>query len=385
VVLFATKKKHLTVGDHAVINQEAIYARVIGLLVSQRDLNFQELLATEMTAYPPSMFHADGQMRVATGKSKLKKNLKVEVSQCLTISPTAIVMDVSAVIWTVDWPAHGTIDTFISGFKLWLSLRLSEADVYLCFNRYHDYSTKSCTRSARATASHVHHLTLTTPLSARDAVLKNYTNKAQLNTLICEQILCDKEFLQNETQDHKLVVTGDKSVPTQVSKGCKSSRLDLASTHEEADIFITQQAIHIAKEDPESRVCVVCDDTDVFALLLFFYLSEKLESSMTMQSPINGRSSIDIKETAHKHADIVPSILALHALTGCDSLAATYGVGKTTAIAVARKGHTLGQLGQPTADIIEVVKQSTAFMAACYGCKTPSSSMTECHQRSGYT
>ena len=51
VVTFNTKKKRLTVGEHAVIDQEAIYARVIGLLVSQTDINFQEVLATELTAY----------------------------------------------------------------------------------------------------------------------------------------------------------------------------------------------------------------------------------------------------------------------------------------------------------------------------------------------
>jgi len=31
MVTFNTKKKRLTVGEHAVIDQEAIYARVIGL------------------------------------------------------------------------------------------------------------------------------------------------------------------------------------------------------------------------------------------------------------------------------------------------------------------------------------------------------------------
>ena len=166
VVTFNTKKKRLTVGEHAVIDQKAIYARVIALLVRVRALNFQEVLGTELTAYPPSMFHADGQMRVAAGKSTLKKNIQVEVSQCLNMSPTAIVVDVSAVIWTLEWPAHGTVATFISRFKIWLSLQLSGADVYLCFDRYHDYSTKSSTRSARATNSRVHHLTLTTPLPA---------------------------------------------------------------------------------------------------------------------------------------------------------------------------------------------------------------------------
>ena len=71
--------------------------------------------------------------------------------------------------------------------------------------------------------------------------------------------------------------------------------------HEE-DSFFTQQAINIEKKKqkqkkyPESRVCMASDDTDVFALLLYFYLSEKLQSSMIMQSPIDCRFCIDIKE-----------------------------------------------------------------------------------------
>jgi len=152
--------------------------------------------------------------------------------------------------------------------------------------------------------------------------------------------------------------------------------------HEETDIFLTQHAIHnIAKEDPESTVCVVCDDTDVFALLLYFYWREKLQSTMTMQSPIKGRSYIDTKETSRIHSDILLSVLALHALTGCDAVVASYGIGKTKAIKVSRQGHALDQLGQSSADLTDVVKQSTDFMAACYGCKAPCSSITECRQQ----
>jgi len=99
-------------------------------------------------------------------------------------------------------------------------------------------------------------------------------------------VLSENDLLRSSTQNHKLVVTEDKSEPTQVSDGQKTPRVDLSSTHEEAEIFLTQQAIHIAKEDPESTVSVVSDDTDVFALLLYFYWSEKLQSTMTMQSPI---------------------------------------------------------------------------------------------------
>ena len=164
-------------------------------------------------------------------------------------------------------------------------------------------------------------------------------------------------------------------------KGRKRPRLDLASTHEEADIILTQQAIHLAKEDPESHVCVVSDDTDVFALLVHYYWSEKLVSSLTMHSPVKGRSCIDVKETARTHSEIMPEILAIHALTGCDSVAATYGIGKIKAIAVSRKGYTLDKLGKPSETITEVTDQATAFMGACYGITTPTSSMTKIRQK----
>jgi hypothetical protein len=104
-------------------------------------------------------------------------------------------------------------------------------------------------------------------------------------------------------------------------------------------------------------------------VLLYFYWIEKLQSTVTMQSPIKGCSCNDIKETLCINCDIVPTIVALHALTGCDSVAGTFGIDKTKAVKVSRQSLTFDQLGQTTADLTEVVKQSTDFTAACYGCK----------------
>ncbi|KAG0726524.1 hypothetical protein GWK47_036353 [Chionoecetes opilio] len=188
---------------------EAIYNRVIGLLVSQRDLDLQGVFATELTAYPPSMFAPDGTMRIATGKATLKKNLQVEISQRNALTPTAIVVDVSALLWTVEWPVQGTVETFITTFKLWLSERLTESDVYLCFDRYHDYSIKSSTRNSRSMTARVYNLTLQTRLPSRDAILKNYKNKVQLNKLLCQHILTDDTFLEAVTDSHVLIVTGE--------------------------------------------------------------------------------------------------------------------------------------------------------------------------------
>ena len=65
-----------------VYDQELIYARfIIGLFASSREINFNDVLAFELAAYPPSMFNVDGNMNVATSKSTLKHKLLVTISE----------------------------------------------------------------------------------------------------------------------------------------------------------------------------------------------------------------------------------------------------------------------------------------------------------------
>ena len=113
-----------------------------------------------------------------------------------------------------------------------------------------------------------------------------------------------------------------------------------------------------------------------FALLLYFYWREKLHSTMTMQSPIKGRSCTDTKETSRIHSDIV--ICTLSPSTPCP-----YWLRLSCSIIMelARQKQLKCQLGQSTVDLTDVVKHSTDFMAACYGCKAPCSSITECRQQ----
>lgn len=149
VVTFSSKRKAVKVGDVAVIDQEAIYARVIGLMVSQRDVDLGEVLSCELAAYPPSMFHSDGSIRLATGKACLKKCLAVETSARMWGELSVIVVDVSAVLWTIHWPSQGTVLTFVESFKTWVANHLSHAEGHLVLDRYYDFSTKSSTRATR--------------------------------------------------------------------------------------------------------------------------------------------------------------------------------------------------------------------------------------------
>ena len=105
---------------------------------------------------------------------------------------------------------------------------------------------------------------------------------------------------------------------------------------------LSKQVVTFAERKKRLSVgeSAIVDQEAIYALVNGLLVSQRdldLQSSMTMESPIHGRSCIDIKETARQHDAIIPAILPLHALTGCDSVAATYGLGKTKAITVARK------------------------------------------------
>jgi hypothetical protein len=103
-------------------------------------------------------------------------------------------------------------------------------------------------------------------------------------------------------------------------------RLDLRTSHEEADIIIIQQALKCA---PEARkMTVISDDTDVFVLLLYHYQRTGLSIPIYMESPIKGRTVIDISTSAKKHSRIISDLLLAHALSGCDTVACYYGIGK---------------------------------------------------------
>ena len=72
-------------------------------------------------------------------------------------------------------------------------------------------------------------------------------------------------------------------------------------------------------------------------LLLHFCHSGDISSHVMMVSPIHDRAIIDITATVEKHCSIMPDLLAAHGLTGCDTVAQCYGIGKGVALKVLHK------------------------------------------------
>ena len=59
---------------------------------------------------------------------------------------------------------------------------------------------------------------------------------------------------------------------------------------------------------------------------------QKLTGVVTVESPVKDRVTIDIKVTAIEHRNIIPDLLAAHALSGCDTTACYFGISKGTIV-----------------------------------------------------
>ena len=122
---------------------------------------------------------------------------------------------------------------------------------------------------------------------------------------------------------------------------------------------------------------VICDDKDVFVLLAHYFAEESISVSLIMEFTSRNLSSIDIGETVAKHSDIVPQLIAAHAVSVCDTVVCYRGIGKTKVVKALSAGIELNQLGDPKARLDDVMKESTHFIGACYGQKCdPSDTMS---------
>lgn len=381
VETMAVMKKSIDVGDTKVYDTNLIYSRVIGLQGSSREVSLSNVLSYELSPVPTALFDDSGEMRTAKSKSELKKQIKVEVSARHALQePSCTVIDGCALLWIPTWPSPTLtqppiVMDFVTKFKRKVEERLRSGDVYLVFDRYVDYSTKCSTRISRGNAcSRVFQLSPTSPLPSQKLALTVTQNKKQLIDMICKDLKNDTDFITK----HKLVITGEDETPVEINPGgIVIQRRDMSTTHEEADNIIVQQAIKLAA-DEQKTVRVLADDTDVFILLLHHYQQQALTTKMVMESPIKERAVIDIPATVGKFGDIIPAMLAGHALTGCDTVGAYFGIGKGTMLKVLKRNERLplDLIGTVDADWQDVISQATAFVATCYGQPT-ATSMTE--------
>ncbi len=94
------------------------------------------------------------------------------------------------------------------------------------------------------------------------------------------------------------------------------NKLDCLVTHEEADITLCSYMLKAVASSAET-VRIVCDDTDVFVLLVYWTWKKTIRKNIQMEKCI--RATVD------KLGDKCGQLAGMHALSGCDTVSYPYG------------------------------------------------------------
>ena len=124
--------------------------------------------------------------------------------------------------------------------------------------------------------------------------LKSTRTKIQLINIICNELL--DPFTKSRCQT-PLIITGQDDVPTYTHNGLQIKRQGMNTTREEADVIIPQQVQNVM-DDGYRNVKVICDDTDLFILLLYYYQKMNWQNDVLLASLDESRKLILIKGTA---------------------------------------------------------------------------------------
>ena len=134
-----------------------------------------------------------------------------------------------------------------------------------------------------------------------------------------------------------------------------------------------QQVRSIVKEEGKKSVKVLSSDTDVFVLLCFHFGNHWAPKDVYMD-PFSGvRKLINIKKSVNAKQHIMQSLVALHAISGCDTVSMMFGIGKVKSLKVVEK-VPLVHIGEVNAELEEVIDEGKRFVAKCYGQVETSSS-----------
>ena len=340
VVIMKEMKKKVKMVDVVVYNTEVIYSRVMCLL-NVKQIDLKDLFKYELSPVQLSLFDENGDSRLAKQKDDLENTLKEEVSLRTCLSENAVVLNGCAFLWSVHWPKAGNVSNLVNVFKDYVMKFLHKSNVFLIFDWHHDYSIKGVTRQDRVgNARRLHKLSLSTPLPSKEVTLHSTEKKKQLIELLAERLV---KSYTNAPCEKKLVITSQSECPVQVHLGIKTLSHGMSTTHEETDVIIPQQAINTI-EERATCVKVISDDTDVFVSLLHFCIEQSLSTTVFLEGTGSNRNVIDIGKTAEKQKDVVPSLLAAHVLSGCNSVPMLYGLGKKSVFCLLQK-YPLQHLG----------------------------------------
>ena len=261
-------KRGVKVGEKTVFDAESIFLRIL-MVGQQRHLQLAPIFSYQLCAVPPSLVDEFGCLRRGN-KGALMNRLGIKLSR--PRSPDIVIVDGQQPLYHVTWPCGGDPSVLVASMKARLASLPGEC--VLVFDRYDHVSPKDHERMRRGgVGSMNYNLAINSPLPSRDAILKNKHNKRQLSWVL-------------STFDMSTAVTID----TQYTG---------VFGHEEAGVTIISYVLQAVGEG-KNVVRVLCDDTDVFVLLVFWMWRNQLVDKCQMQMERCDGTVLDINQTCTK-------------------------------------------------------------------------------------
>lgn len=342
-------KRGMKVGGKTVFDLEAIFLRIL-MVGQQRQLQLAPIFQYELCAVPPSLIDEYGCLRKGN-KSALANRLGVQ--QPNAPSPDTVIVDAQQLLYHIVWPHGGDASTLAETMKQRLSRYPVDTEQVLVFDKYKDVSAKDHERVRRGgEGSTDYNLTVNSPLPKRQAILKNTHNKRELSRILSTFNLGER-------------ITID-------------SQEDGGFGHDEADVTMIAYLLQAA-EFGKTVIRILCDDTDVFVLLVYWVWKMELHSTCIVQMERWNGVILDINETCLELGPKCLQLPGMHALSGCDTVSYPFGIGKISALNAFKIGdfpglyNVLGEMDSTHAALMETGKH---FFAAIYG-QPPGSSMSE--------
>ena len=370
VTMASSKKGNKKSNEVKPYNTELIMSRVL-YLMSYGQMDLKSLFNYELAPVVTSLFEDSGEPRYATSKSDLKNSLKVEVSS-RGKELDAVLVDCGGMLHSaIYWPKDRQVSDLLKSIEKYACNLINLADLYMIFDRYYERSIKSDTRMKRIEGfKRTHHLTSSSPLPAKEVCMSSIQTKKTLIEIIAENLL--QKFTSLKIK-HSLVVTSNDIHPEETCQGRRRKRHDLESYYDEADYLIPQQ-VEAAIKLGKRVIKVVSADTDVFVLLCYHYHQRDWSHvEVYMEDFKDTNKIIDIGKTVKKHTDIMPSITAVHAISGCDSVPGLFNIGKRKALSKVRN-MPLRFIGKIESQKNDVLQEGKLFVSTLYGMKDTSSS-----------
>ena len=324
----------------------ALFAKMI-VIAEKRELKMRDVLCHPLGPLPWALASSDGSMR-KTNKSSLGKELKKNALAVESFpQPCACVIDGMALVQRMK----GDHKTFSEAADYLLRMVLNEGGnsrrIDVVFDVYRDDSIRNAERERRGaeTGNESRNIRPEHKLEQWRKFLLSPKNKSQFIKFIAKE--WQKERYRVKLAEKILMVTSEEQC-FEITSERAVTLDDLSSTQEEADTRVLLHAAEAARAGYKG-IIVSAEDTDVLVLCLAF--TSFILSSLFLKCGTKNRTIyIDISTVVQRFGSgLCKSLLGLHAFTGCDSVSAFAGKGKTAGLQIIKRSrdfqHVFLQLG----------------------------------------